>query len=92
MTEQPPADPYGILAAISQLTHEMRVGFAGLGAQVDQVGAHVSAVDGKVEQLRADVAAIKAENAIREGYVIDIQDAVRRHLGDPGAHGGRAAA
>lgn len=38
------------------------------------------------EQVRADVAGVKADTAFVEGYVNDVHEAVRRHIVDPDAH------
>lgn len=38
------------------------------------------------EQIRADVAGVKADTAFVEGYVNDMHEAVRRHIIDPSAH------
>lgn len=38
------------------------------------------------EQIRADVAGVKADTAFVEGYVGDMHEAVRRHIADPNSH------
>jgi hypothetical protein len=60
-------------------------------AEVTATRAEVAAVSAKVDQVRADIAAVKVDTAYAERYATDAQDAIRRHLDDPNAHGGRAA-
>lgn len=62
-----------------------------LDAAIGTVRAEVGAVSAKVDQVRADVAAVKVDTAYAERFAGDTQDAVRRHLADPNAHGGHAA-
>lgn len=86
------------LGAVETLARAQNVGFTGLSARVDQVGAHVSEVHGAVVQLREDLAYLKAAQGIYEQYQADTSEAVRRigdrlrqHEQDPDAHGQAAA-
>jgi hypothetical protein len=38
------------------------------------------------EQVRGDIAGVKADTAFVEGYVNDMHEAVRRHIVDPNSH------
>jgi cell pole-organizing protein PopZ len=62
-----------------------------LDAAVATVRAEVATVGAKVDQARADIAAVKVDTAFAEAHSTDLQNAVRRHLDDPNAHGGHAA-
>lgn len=48
-------------------------------------------LDAGQAQLRADVAAVKVDTAYTEAHIGDLHEAVRRHIGNPNAHGQEAA-
>jgi hypothetical protein len=96
--EQPEPTLAEVLRAVNDLATYTTAQFAKVDARLGQldaaigtVRAEVVAVGAKVDQVRADVAAVKVDTAYTERYLGDAQDALRRHLGDPDAHGGRAA-
>jgi len=78
-----------VLAAIAGLRTETAAGFA---ASVERDNALADRLVKRTELLRADIAAVKAEVAIGEAFGEDTVTALRRHLEDPQAHGGLAAA
>jgi hypothetical protein len=61
-----------------------------LDAAIGTVRAEVGSVSAKVDQVRADIAAVKVDVALAEAHISDLQEAVRRHTADPGAHGNAA--
>ncbi len=98
MEQQPEPTLAEVLAAVNTLTtsvHDLATHTAAQFARVDarfgQLDAAVATVSAKVDQVRADIAAVKVDTAYTERYLGDAQDAIRRHLDDPDAHGGRAA-
>ena len=86
MNDMSPEQPgmADVLAAIGQLRTEVAVRFDRVDAKFEQVRADVA-------QVRADVAATKAEALFGEARASDAQEAIRRHLADPNAHGRPAA-
>ena len=74
----------GVAADVGQLRTEMGVRFDHADAKLEQVRADIA-------QVRADVAATKAEALFSEARATDAQEAIRRHLADPHAHGRDAA-
>lgn len=105
MEQQPEPTLAEVLAAVNTLstsvhdlaTHTAKE-FAKVDARLGQLDAavataraEVAAVGAKVDQVRADVAAVKVDTAYAERFIGDTQEAVRRHLTDPDAHGGHAA-
>ena len=105
MDQQPEPTLAEVLAAVNTLTtsvHDLATHtakeFAKVDARLGQLDAgiattraEVAAVGAKVDQVRADIAAVKVDTAYAEKFAGDAQDAVRRHLADPDAHGGHAA-
>lgn len=60
-------------------------------AKLDSVKADVSALSAEVLGLSQTVTALKTDAALTHSRAIDAQEAVRRHLQDPNAHGQAAA-
>ena len=65
--------------------------FRRVDARLGQLDAAVATVSAKVDQARADIAAVKVDTAFAEAHNTDLQNAMRAHLDDPNAHGGHAA-
>ena len=89
--EQPEPTLADVLRAVNDLATYTAGQFARVDARLGQVEAAVATVGAKVDQARADIAAVKVDTAYTERYLGDAQDSIRRHLDDPDAHGGRAA-
>lgn len=96
--EQPEPTLADVLAAVNAVAtsvHDLATYTAGefrrVDARLGQLDAAVATVGAKVDQARADIAAVKVDTAFAERYAGDTQDALRRHLDDPNAHGGHAA-
>jgi hypothetical protein len=62
-----------------------------MSVRFDRVEAKLEQVRADVAQVRADVAAMKAEALFGAARAADAQEALRRHLADPHAHGRDAA-
>ena len=93
MNDMTPSEPtmadvltaiHAVAGDVGQLRTEMNIRFDRTDAKVVQVSADVA-------QVRADIAATKAEVAFSEARAADAQEAIRRHLTDPNAHGRQAA-
>lgn len=78
-----------VLAAVNGLRAEVAAGFA---ASVERDHALADRLVKRTELLRAEIAGVKAELAIGEAYGEDTVTALQRHVADPNAHGGLAAA
>ena len=98
MEQQPEPTLADVLAAVNAVAtsvHDLAAYTAGefrrVDARLGQLDAAVATVSAKVDQVRADVAAVKVDTAFAEAHNADLQNALRRHLDDPNAHGGHAA-
>lgn len=57
-----------------------------VGKAAGEATGGFAAVRRDIEQVREDVAGVKADTAIAERYQADTHEAVVRHIADPGAH------
>lgn len=89
--EQPEPTLADVLRAVNDLATYTTAQFSRVDARLGQVEAAVAIVGAKVDQARADIAAVKVDTTYAEAHGHDLQEALRRHLGDTDAHGGHAA-
>lgn len=61
----------------------LRAGFVELAKQNSQ---HADRVSNEIGQLRQDLLGLKTDQAMTEQHSADLQEAMRRHMVDPGAH------
>jgi hypothetical protein len=66
-----------------------------LTVRLDALDTRVAGLEDRLVQrtelLRADIAGVKAEAAVEQAYGKDTAEALRRHIQNQTAHGGRAA-
>jgi hypothetical protein len=87
MSDVPEPTNSEIIAAVQALTAAVEHGFSQTDARFQRVEASLAQLGAQIGQLRADAAAIKVDTGYTERYISDLQEAVRRHLEDPNAHG-----
>lgn len=63
----------------------------GFAASVERDEALADRLVSRTDLIRADIAGVKADLAIEEAFSKDTVVALKRHIGDPDAHGQRAA-
>ncbi len=77
---------------VGQLRTETAVRFDQITDRFDQAAHRLDQTDAKIDQARTDIAAVKVDTSYTESHIGDLHEAMRRHLRDPNAHGGRDAA